>query len=67
MGLYGLEIRNVPKSLASEVQKIVLHENEICYKSENGNKNLDLFIPGAVWNFKELSRRILSGGDEELG
>jgi len=66
-GLYGLEIRNVPRQLASEVQKIVLHENEICYKSENVVNNLDLFIPGAIWNFKELSRRILSGGDEELG
>jgi len=66
-GLYGLEIRNVPKQLASVVQKIVLHENEICYKSENVVNNLDLFIPGAIWNFKELSRRILSGGDEELG
>ncbi len=62
-----MEIRNVPQSLASEVQKIVLHENEICYKSESANNNLDLFIPGAVWNLKELSRRILSGGDEELG
>jgi len=57
----------VPRQLASEVQKIVLHENEICYKSENVVNNLDLFIPGAIWNFKELSRRILSGGDEELG
>lgn len=66
-GLYGLEIRNVPKQLASDVQKIILRENEICYKSENSINNLDLFIPGAIWNFKELSRRILSGGDEELG
>ena len=57
----------MPRQLASEVQKIVLHENEICYKSENVVNNLDLFIPGAIWNFKELSRRILSGGDEELG
>lgn len=67
-GLLGLELRNVSPRIAAEIHEIVLFEKEICYKNSGQQKNgIDLFIPGTISNFKELSRRILSGGDEHLG
>ena len=30
-------------------------------------KSLNLFIPGSLWNIKEISRKIVSFGDEDLG
>ncbi len=66
--LIALELREVPAGLAGNVQKIVLSENEICYKSNGVNNNTtNLFIPGSLWNIKEVSRKILSIGDEDLG
>ncbi len=65
--LRGLELRNVPPELAKVVQKIVLKEKEICYKNETGKNGVNLFVPGSLWNIKEISRRILSYGDEDLG
>ncbi len=67
-GLLGIEIRNIPEKLANNVQKIVLNENEICYKNTDSEKQrTNLFIPGSIGNMKELSRRILANGDEDLG
>lgn len=67
-GLLGLELRDIPSELADDIQRIVLREGEICYKfSENKKKSLDLFIPGSLWNIKEISRKIVSFGDEDLG
>jgi dihydropteroate synthase len=67
-GLLGIEIRNIPEKLANNVQKIVLNENEICYKNIDSEKQrTNLFIPGSIGNMKELSRRILANGDEDLG
>ncbi len=66
--LIALELRDVPVKLAANVQKIVLSENEICYKSKTeSNETINLFIPGSLWNIKEVSRKILSNGDEDLG
>ncbi|MCL5029760.1 MAG: dihydropteroate synthase, partial [Bacteroidetes bacterium] len=68
LGLTGLEIRNISNELAGVIQKIVLKEQEICYKAENTNKKfVNLFIPASLWNIKELTRRILTSGDEDLG
>ncbi len=67
-GLLGIELRNVPDRLANKVQKIVLSENEICYKNiDSEKKSTNLFIPGSISNMKELSRKILANGDEDLG
>lgn len=67
-GLTGLEIRNISNELAGVIQKIVLKEQEICYKVENTNKKfVNLFIPASLRNIKELTRRILTSGDEDLG
>lgn len=67
-GLLALEIRNATNSLAESVHKIILGENEIAYKSVyHGKKFIDILIPGSIKNIKELSRRILSSGDEDLG
>ncbi len=66
--LIALELRDMPAKIAGSVQKIVLGENEICYKSnDENNKTTNLFIPGSLWNIKEISRKILSIGDEDLG
>ncbi len=68
IGLLGLEIREVPVSLAENIQKVVLREKEICYKSELKNKkSVNLLIPGSLWDIKDISKRILKKGDEDLG
>ncbi len=67
-GLISLEIRDIPANLAETVQKIVLKEKQICYKLKSpGKKELNLFVPGSIWDFKELSRKILASGNEDLG
>ena len=67
-GLYSLEIREIHKKLAENVQKIVLSEKEMCYKRNNNSEDLlDLFIHGSMRTIKEISRKILSNGDEDLG
>ena len=67
-GLLGLEIRGVSNSLAENVHKIILGENEIAYKSVYPDKKcIDILIPSSIKNIKELSRRILSSEDEDLG
>ncbi len=68
IGLHGLEIREVPAVLADSIQKVVLKEKEICYKSDIKNKkSVNLLIPGSLWSIKEISKRILKNGDEDLG
>ncbi|MFO7447241.1 MAG: dihydropteroate synthase [Ignavibacteriaceae bacterium] len=66
-GLFGLELRDIRPKLADIVQKIVLKEKQICYKHKQDDNHLNLFIPGSIWDFKDLSRRVLSSGDEDLG
>lgn len=66
IGLYGLEIRDINPDLANLIQSIVLKEKEICYKKSRG-KNVDLFITGSISSFKDLSRKIVSFGDEDSG
>ncbi len=52
--------------MANTVQQIVLQEREICYKKAKKDTT-DLFITGSINLFKEISRRIVSFGDEDLG
>lgn len=67
-GLLGLEIRNLDEKLAQNIHKIVLKEKEICYKSENSDKKLsNIFILGSLWGIKEISRKILTKGEDSLG
>jgi len=68
IGLLGLEIKELPLILAENIHKIVLKEKEICYKSEIKNrKSVNLLITGSLWNIKDISKRILKSGDEDLG
>ena len=67
-GLMALEIRNIEGTFAEKIRKVVLKEDEICYKSEKTNNTLvSLLIPGYIKNIKELARKILAAGDEDLG
>jgi dihydropteroate synthase len=67
-GLLGLEIRNLDEKLAKNIQKIVLKEKEICYKKDNQDTKLSsIFFTGSLWNIKEISRKILTKGDDDLG
>lgn len=66
VGLFGLEIRNITSKLAGVVHSIVLNEKEICYK-KNNEESIDLCITGSINFFKELSRKIVSSGNEDLG
>lgn len=65
--MLGLEIRDIHHSLAENIQKVILKEKEICYKIKKDGKYFDLLVTGSFKNFKELSRKILSIGDEDLG
>ena len=67
IGLFGLEIRSIELKFADTIKKIVLKEGEICYKTKREDKLVNLLIPGSMRMFKELSHRILSIGDEDLG
>ena len=68
VGLLCLEIRNLDEKLAQNIQKIVLKEKEICYKIENSETKLsNIFIPGSLRDIKEISRKILTKGDDDLG
>ena len=59
-------MRNISADLANIVQRIVHQEREICYKKIKRDNN-DLFITGSITAFKEISRKIVSFGDEDLG
>lgn len=67
IGLFGLEIRGIEIKFADIIKKIVLKEGEICYKKKREDKLVNLLIPGSMRMFKELSHKILSIGDEDLG
>lgn len=67
-GLMGLEIRNIDSSDADLIHKMVLREKEICYKNTSRDElDASIFIPGAIWNFKELGKQILASGNEDIG
>lgn len=67
-GLLGLELRDVDPSDGDMIHKLVLSEKEICYKITGKDENSSsIFIPGAVWSFKELARQILASGNEDIG
>lgn len=67
-GLLALEIRSIPKKLALPTQKLVLNNGEICYKNAKlVNDQYNLLITGSLSDLFNLSRKILTDGDEELG
>jgi dihydropteroate synthase len=66
--LLGLEIRGVDKKLGHKIKKIILANKEICYLNSNGgNDKEDLLALGSYGIFKELSKEIISMGNEDLG
>lgn len=67
-GLLGLEMRNIKSKLGEEIKKLILRENEICYKyADVLNGTIHLFITGSISLFKDITNKILSKWDEELG
>lgn len=67
-GLLGLKIRSLDERLAQSIQQIVLKEKEICYKTENHEKKYSsVFIPGSLLSIKEIARKILTDGNDDLG
>ena len=66
--LLGLEIRDIENELSEKVRKIFLDNNEFCYskKNEKGNKS-DFLALGSFSVLKDLSRQVLSAGNEDLG
>ncbi|MCX6150180.1 MAG: dihydropteroate synthase [Ignavibacteriales bacterium] len=68
LGLHGLELRNISLINADVIQKIILDKKEICYKAlDNGKETADLLVIASIGKLKELSREIVSVGNEELG
>ena len=67
-GLMGLEIRNIDSSDGDQIHKMVLRGKEICYKNISKDEmESSIFIPGAIWNFKEIAKQILASGNEDVG
>ncbi len=66
--LLGLEIRGLDFKLAQSIKKIVLVNNHICYNTgKKGDKICDFLVLGSLGTFKELSKEIISTGNEDLG
>lgn len=66
--LLGLEIRNMDDDLTGKVRKIFLDNKEICYSKKNDKKNKSDFLAlGSFSVLKDLSREVLSAGNEDLG
>jgi dihydropteroate synthase len=66
-GLYGLELRSLNNEHAGRIFKIILDQNEICYKKQPEDGLFDLFIPGTINQLKKFARRVISGGYEDIG
>ncbi|PJA98616.1 MAG: dihydropteroate synthase [Ignavibacteriales bacterium CG_4_9_14_3_um_filter_30_11] len=67
-GLLAMEIRSLPKKLANTTQKIILSNGEICYKySRLDSEQFNILFTGSLSDLFNLSRKILTNGDEELG
>jgi dihydropteroate synthase len=66
-GLFGIEIRDLHFSTAEEIYKLILEENEICYKNSSEGHSSDILIPGSVNQLKRFSRKVISSGHEEIG
>lgn len=65
--LLGLEIRNIDDELSVKVRKIFLDNNEICYSKKNEYGKYDFLALGSFGVLKDLSREVLSAGNEDLG
>ena len=63
----GLEIRSIPRRLLQEVQNIVLRREVTSYMQNTKTGETNLFILASIKELKELSKRILSFGNEDLG
>ncbi len=65
--LLALEIRGIQNKLAEIIKKVVLHEKQICYRANKDDEYSNLLVPGSLSNLKDISHKILSLGDEDLG
>lgn len=66
--LLGLEIRDIDEKLAHRIKKIILSNKEICYSTPiKDNSCVDILALGSYGVFKELSKEIVSIGNEDLG
>jgi len=67
-GLLAMEIRSLPKKLTNTIQKVILGNGEICYKySRLDSEQFNILFTGSLSDLFNLSRKILTNGDEELG
>ena len=64
--LLGLEIRNIEDSLSENLKSIILGNQEICY-SYRENDRTDFLAIGTISIFKELSKKVVSSGNEDAG
>ena len=66
--LFGLEIKNSETQVTLQVRKIYLKNNLLCYLFDQGDSNkTDLLIIGTLSLLNEISKDILSEGDEGIG
>jgi dihydropteroate synthase len=65
--LLGLEIRNLENILCERLRDIVLASKEICYTINKGSTTSDFLVLGSISVFKELSKKIGSSGNEDIG
>lgn len=66
--LFGLEIKNSETQVTLQIRKIYLKNNLLCYLFNQGDSNkTDLLIIGTLSLLNEISKDILSEGDEGIG
>ena len=66
--LVGIEIRGIEFKLAQNIKRIILTNKEICYTTgKKGDLICDLLVIGTYGIFRELSKEIISIGNEDLG
>ncbi|MEK6553040.1 MAG: dihydropteroate synthase [Bacteroidota bacterium] len=66
--LVGIEIRGIEFRLAQNIKRIILTNKEICYTTgKKGDLLCDLLVIGTYGIFRELSKEIISIGNEDLG
>lgn len=65
--LLGLELRDYEPSIIEKLKEIVIASNEICYSTRISSAKVNFLVLGSITIFKELSRKILAAGNEDLG
>lgn len=66
-GIFAIEIRHISQKISAIVKDITSSAKEFCYTSNLINGEINLLLIGSLNDLKELTKIILSKGNEDLG